>query len=27
VNVAFWFQRKYFGGAPGGVDVLRCPGE
>ena len=26
VNVAFWFQRKYFGGAPGDVRVARCPG-
>ncbi len=24
VNVAFWFQRRYFGGAPAGVVVERC---
>jgi len=27
VNVAFWFQRRYFGGAAGAVVAERCPGD
>ena len=24
VNVAFWFQRRYFAGTPAGIAVKRC---
>jgi ACR3 family arsenite transporter len=27
VNVAFWFQRRYFGGASAPVTLERCPGD